>query len=69
MGWASGSRLAEELYEELLPYIKRGKQNRQDVAKIIVDSFEDHDADDWSNDKDSLQMIAYPERMDDIDDE
>jgi hypothetical protein len=45
MGWASGSYLAQDLYDEIRRYIQPGARKR--VAKTIVQTFEDHDADDW----------------------
>lgn len=45
MGWASGSQLAEELYEDIRRDIPAKKRRR--VARMIVEAFENHDADDW----------------------
>jgi hypothetical protein len=48
MGWASGSQLAEELYDDIRRVIPKDK--RAKVAEKIIDAFENHDADDWSED-------------------
>jgi len=60
MGWASGSQLAEELWEELQPLLKRGVKEK--AARLIVDAFENHDADDWDAAPAGLYYTAYPER-------
>lgn len=55
MGWATGSEIAEELWNKLQPYLKQG--NEKYVSKIIYDIFTEHDADDWGyqlQDKESL---------------
>ena len=49
MGWSSGSGIAEELWRKLKPYID-GKDYKE-VSKIIVDKFEEYDADDWEVEK------------------
>lgn len=46
MGWASGSYMAEEIYDKIRPYIKDGSEYK--VAKFIYDKFCEGDADDWS---------------------
>ena len=45
MGWASGSRIAEELWVKLKPYISQS--NYKEVSKILIDKFCEYDADDW----------------------
>ena len=45
MGWASGSRIAEELWKELKPYTSQS--NHKEVSKILIDKFCEYDADDW----------------------
>ena len=45
MGWASGSRIAEELWKELKPYIEPEDYGK--VSKVIMDKFCEYDADDW----------------------
>lgn len=45
MGWASGSRIAEELWKELKQYIP--PCHFQEVSKIIVNKFCEYDADAW----------------------
>lgn len=47
MGWASGSYLAQDLYDEIRKLIPH--KNRQKVAEKIIDAFERHDADDWEH--------------------
>lgn len=43
MGWASGASMAERLWDELKPYLK--KKDIQKVAKMIIEVFEDQDCD------------------------
>lgn len=45
MGWASGSYLAQDLYDEIRKHIPAPK--RKVVASKIIDAFEHEDADDW----------------------
>lgn len=45
MGWASGSRIAEELWVKLKPYLP--PCNFKEASKAIMDKFCEHDADDW----------------------
>lgn len=45
MGWASGSYLAQDLYDDIRRYIPRSQ--RHHVAEKILAAFENHDADDW----------------------
>lgn len=45
MGWASGSSLATELWEEIRGFIP--EDNRYEAANIFYDRFTDYDADDW----------------------
>jgi len=56
MGWASGSYLAEDIWEKIRDFIPQDEQKH--AAKIIYDSFCDEDADDWTNEKGSLEDIA-----------
>jgi hypothetical protein len=62
MGWASGGRLADNLYDILIEYIPYGK--RMEVAEKIIAAFDDMDCDvetkwdrvvwKWNDEKDSL---------------
>ena len=45
MGWASGSRIAEEIWVKLRPFIS--PCNYMEVSKAIVIQFCENDADDW----------------------
>ena len=45
MGWATGSGIAEELWKSIKPYINIKDYGA--VSKIIVEKFEEYDADDW----------------------
>ena len=44
MGWASGSALAEDIWEAVAPHL-RSKAVRQEVARAIIDAFEYVDCD------------------------
>ena len=46
MGWATGSEIAERLWKELKPFIKSERALAK-TSKIIIDVFEEYDADDW----------------------
>ena len=59
MGWASGSYLAEEIWDEIKIYIPENKL--QEVASKIYDSFCDKDADDWSSNPEGVWAIACPD--------
>jgi hypothetical protein len=48
MGWASGSQLAERVYEHIRPWIPPNR--RRQVAQYILDQFEGEDADDFDYD-------------------
>lgn len=45
MGWAAGSDLARELWQEIRPSV--APSAREKVAQMIYDKFTDYDADDW----------------------
>jgi hypothetical protein len=45
MGWASGSPMAEAMYEDIRKDIPKEKRAR--VAETIINAFEHRDADDW----------------------
>lgn len=68
MGWASGSYMAEDMWDNIKKFI-RPKYTQPTVARIIVDAFEDGDADDWSCGKDSLYETAYPEKCQELEEE
>lgn len=57
MGWASGSRIAEELWAKLQPYFKDDKEKQ--ISKIIVELFEREDADDWDYFDDEGVYLTY----------
>ena len=45
MGWASGSYLGQDLWDEIRNFVP--KNNHKKVAKIIYNMCNDMDADDW----------------------
>ena len=60
MGWATGSEIAERLWKELRPFLPSDERALARTSKIIVDVFEEYDADDWGyqlTDTDSLYYI------------
>ena len=61
MGWCSGCGIAEEVWDEISPHLKDWA--RQDVAKALVEIFEDHDCD--TMEEASFYDIAYPEGRED----
>ena len=58
MGWASGSYLAEEIWQEICPNVPAEKWH--ELAKSIYDKFCDQDADDWDYECGRLWSLAYP---------
>ena len=57
MGWSEGSIIAEELWNNLRPYINKDERTLKEVSKRIYKIFEEYDADDWGyqlTDKNSL---------------
>jgi hypothetical protein len=52
MGGASGSGLAEELWEKIKPLVT--PKNREKVAFEIYEAFSNADADDWDPDSDLI---------------
>lgn len=48
MGWASGSGLAEEIWDKVRRYVP--KEERSRMAEEIYDLFVAQDADDWCDD-------------------
>lgn len=58
MGWASGSGLAESIWLDIRDYIPDAK--KKEVAKQIIDYFQDHDADDWDQEDQIVIDAGYP---------
>lgn len=56
MGWASGSGLAEDVWDIVRPYVPKG--DRTEVALKIFRLFESRDADDWCFEPRSLLWDA-----------
>ena len=73
MGWATGCEIAEELWEELKPFIPKDERGQAAVSKIIYEIFDNRDADDWSsyNFEGSLfrtyAKLNEPELLEDLD--
>jgi hypothetical protein len=63
MGWASGSELAEEVWELVREYIP--KRKREQVAKDLVNIFEDHDCDTMEE----AELLMEDAGLDDPEDE
>ena len=59
MGWASGSSLAQELYDEIRKHIQPTR--REVVAQKFVKHFEHHDADDWDGGSQLFEDAGYTE--------
>ena len=59
MGWASGSGIAESLWEQLKNYVK--SEDYKEVTKIIVEKFEEYDADDWDLSSEDCLYYTYLE--------
>ncbi|MCC2629472.1 MAG: hypothetical protein K0S14_3122 [Thermomicrobiales bacterium] len=63
MGWASGSYLAQELWDDIRKHIPKAK--RAKVAEEIITAFENNDADDWDEGSqlwsDSERPLTWPE--------
>lgn len=55
MGWATGSCLAEQIWNDIKDILPEDKKDR--IAIKIFNAFEEYDADDWSSDKDGLFYI------------
>jgi len=53
MGWASGSYLAQDIYDNIRDLIP--EENRMKVADTIYSQFSDEDADDWDSESDLLK--------------
>ena len=47
MGWSEGSIIAEELWNNLRPFINKDERTLKEVSKIIYEAFEARDADTW----------------------
>lgn len=56
MGWASGSELAQDMWDELKQYIP--KKDQVAASRVILEAFEDRDADDWDIDSDLIKTAA-----------
>ena len=48
MGWASGSDIANKIWEKIKPFISSDERALAEVSKRIYEIFEEYDADDWS---------------------
>lgn len=46
MGWASGSYLAQDLWEDIRKVVK-DKEDRKKLARSVISNFMGQDADDW----------------------
>ena len=47
MGWSEGSIIAEELWDNLRPFVNKDERTLKEVSKRIYKVFEARDADDW----------------------
>lgn len=57
MGWATGSEIAEEVWNNIRSFINKDERTLAEVSKRIYEIFENRDADDWGyqlQHKDSL---------------
>lgn len=43
MGWASGSELAQDLWNKIKPLLREGSEKK--ARKAFIDKFEDYDCD------------------------
>lgn len=48
MGWATGSEIANKVWEAIKPCISSDERMQAEVSKRIYEIFTDYDADDWS---------------------
>lgn len=48
MGWATGSEIANKVWEAIKPCIASDERMQAEVSKRIYEIFTDYDADDWS---------------------
>ncbi|MCX6035002.1 MAG: hypothetical protein NTV38_08505 [Chloroflexi bacterium] len=59
MGWASGSQLAEDVWDVVRPAIPQ--KNRQELAVKIIRLFEDHDCDTLDEAQSLIKDADLPE--------
>ena len=59
MGWASGSSLAEEVWDVTRPYVR--DQDRKNVANAIIDAFENMDCDTMDECEQLMDDAERPE--------
>lgn len=59
MGWASGSQLAEDVWDVVRPAIPQ--RNRRELAVKIIRLFEDHDCDTLDEAKSLVEDADLPE--------
>ena len=57
MGWASGSELAEEIWDIVKKYIPKNKKKK--VAKQLVEAFEDRDCDTMCEAEELFKVAGY----------
>lgn len=57
MGWATGSKIAEDIWCELKPILNEEQQKY--FSKFIYNKFCDFDADDWTWEEGALEYDAY----------
>jgi hypothetical protein len=62
MGWASGSYLAQDLWDEIREAIPEKK--RKPIARKILSMFMNQDADDWDNKHNLFRDAGYFFKMD-----
>ncbi len=65
MGFASGREAVDQIWDRIKPYI--GRKDRQSVAEILVEEFENLDCDDWDYEKGSVYATARPEEVNELD--
>jgi len=63
MGWASGSILAEEIWDLLGPFVPARK--RKELARELVELFEGHDCDTMDEAVDLMKDAGLENRWDD----
>lgn len=67
MGWASGSSLAEEVWDAVRPKLRN--TDRKEVANAIIDAFEDMDCDTMDECEQLMEDAERPEYCWDCGDE
>ncbi len=65
MGWASGSQLAEDVWQAVRTFVPQG--NRKTVARRIVGLFEEHDCDTLDEAESLVSDAALPEYSREVD--